>query len=94
MTRFLGQSKGSRAVVVLHDTGQGGRHEGLAEADHVANEDAAALIEVVGGDLDGGYLIVEKLVAKIAGMPKLQQAGTGFFGEVIGDFEVDVVGWK
>ena len=37
------------ALVILKDAGDGGGHQGFAETDNVADEDAAAFVEMVGG---------------------------------------------
>ena len=79
------------AVVILEDARQRRGHERLAEADHVADQDAAALVQVVGGDLDGGLLEFEELVAEVAGDAELGQTGAGLLGQVIGHLDVDVV---
>ena len=55
------------ALVVLKDAGDGGGHQGFAETDDVADEDAAAFVEVVGGDLDGGGLEVKQGIAEVGG---------------------------
>ena len=47
--------------------GEGGGHQGFAESDDIADEDAAALVEVMGGDLDGGGLKVEQGIAEVGG---------------------------
>ena len=48
-----------QVVVVLKDTGDGGRHEGLAQTDHVADEHAVAFVQMMGRDLDRGDLEIE-----------------------------------
>ena len=50
---------------VLEHAGESGRHEGFAEADHVADDDTAAFLQVAGGDLHGGGLEVEERIAEI-----------------------------
>ena len=47
-------------MVVLEDAGEGDGHKDLADADHVTEEDAAALVEVVNGDLHGLDLELEE----------------------------------
>ena len=46
-------------LVFLKDAGQGGRHEGLAESDYIADDDTAAFVEMVSSYLDGGFLKFE-----------------------------------
>ena len=79
-------------MVVLEDAGNGGRHEGLAQANHVADQHAVAFVEVVGGDLDRCDLKIEELLAEVAGNAKLGQAEAGLLGKMVGHFQVDVVG--
>ncbi len=55
-------------------------------------QDAAALVEVVGGDLDGGVLELEQRVAEVARDAELGQAGARLLGQVVGHLHVDVVG--
>jgi hypothetical protein len=81
-----------QAVVVLEDARQRRRHERLAQADDVADEHAAALVQVVGGDLHRRLLELEELVAEVAGDAELGQAGARLLGEVVGHLEVDVIG--
>ena len=64
-------------MIVLEDAGQGGGHEGFAQADHVADENAAALVEVVGGDLHGLDLELEELVAEVARDAEFGQTPAG-----------------
>ncbi len=67
LTRFFGtDDQRFEAVIVLEDARQGGRHQRLAQAHHVADQHAAALVEMVGGDLDGGHLEFEELVSEVA----------------------------
>lgn len=53
-------------MVVLENTHKRRCHERLAEADNVSDHHAAALVEMVRGDLDGSGLKLEKSVAEIA----------------------------
>ncbi len=82
----------SSAVIILEDPRERRGHERLAEADHIADDDAAALVEMVRGDLDGGLLELEKRVAEVAGNAELGQPGAGLLRQVIGHLDVDVVG--
>ena len=80
-----------QALVVLKDAGEGGGHECFAETDDIADEDAAALVEVMGGDLDGGRLEFEEGIAEIGGDAKFGEAGARLLGKMVGDLDVDVV---
>ena len=51
-------------VIVLEDLGQCGSHHRLAQTDHVADQHAATLVQVVRGNLDGSNLEVEQRFAK------------------------------
>ena len=78
-------------VVVLKDLRKRRRHQRLAEANHVANEHAVALVEVMGGDLDGGRLKLEELVAEVCRDAKFGEAMPRLLREVISHLDVDVV---
>ena len=67
-----------QTVIVFEDASHGRRHQRLAEADDIADEHAAPLVEVVRGDLDRGDLELEQLVVKVARQAELRQAGAGF----------------
>ena len=83
--------EGLDAVIILENAGKGRGHERLAKTDHIADHHAAALVEVVGGDLDGGHLEFKELVAEVAGDAKLGETGSGLLGQVIGHLDVDVI---
>ena len=55
------------ALVVLEDARDGGGHQRLAEADDVADEHAAALVEVARGDLHGRLLVGQQAIAEHGG---------------------------
>ena len=78
---------------VLKQAREGGRHEGLAEADHVADDDAAAFFKVAGGDLDRGGLEVKEGIAEIGWQGELGEAGARLLGQVIRHFDVYVI-WR
>ena len=80
------------ALVILKDAGDGGGHQGFAETDDIADEDAAAFVEMVGGDLDGGGLKVKQGIAEVGGDAEFGEAGARLLGEVVGDLDVDMVG--
>ena len=52
-------------MIVLEDFCQGGSHKRLAEADDVANQDAAALIKMMRRDLYRSLLIGEQALPKL-----------------------------
>ena len=67
-----------QVVVVLEDTCYRGGHEGLAKANHIANEHAAALVEVMRGNFDRSNLKVEELVAEVVWQAKLTDSSACF----------------
>ena len=74
----------SRPWSVLKDASYGGGHQGFAESDNIADEDAAALVEVVGCDLDGGGLEVKQGIAEVGGDAEFGEAGARLLGEMVG----------
>src|SRR5262245_39184091 len=88
------EDKRLQVVVVLKDTSYGGGHERLAKANYIANEHAAAFVEVMRGNLDCSNLKVEELIAKVAWEVKLADCGPRFLRQVISHFEVDLVWWN
>ncbi len=78
-------------LVILEDAGQRRGHKRLAEADHVADQHAAAAVQVVRGDLHGGHLELEQLAAEVARDAELGQPGPRLLREVVGDLQVDVI---
>ena len=73
------------------DACQGGGHQRLAQADDIADQHAAALVEVVGGDLDRRRLELEQLVAEVARDAELGKPGARLLRQVVGHLDVDVV---
>lgn len=65
------QNQRFQIAIVFKDASERGGHERFAQADHVADEDAAAFIEVMGGDLNCLDLKLEKFIAEIARDTKL-----------------------
>ena len=45
----------------------------------------------MGGDLDGGGLEVEQGIAEVGGDTEIGKAGARLLGEMVGDFDVDVI---
>jgi len=82
--------KGARRV--LKHAGQRGGHEGLAEADDVAQNDAAALFQVAGRNADRSGLKFQQGFPHVGRDGELGEAGESFLGEVVGRFDVDVIG--
>ena len=76
---------------VLKHAGQRGSHEGLAEANHVAQNHAAALFQMPGRDAHGSGLELEQVVTHVRRDGEFGQAGPGFFGQVVGHLDVDMV---
>ena len=86
------QDQGFQSVVVLEDAGHGGGHQRLAEPHHVADQHAAAFVQMVRGDLYCRGLKLEQPVAEVPRDPELGQAGARLVREVIRHLEIDVVG--
>ena len=82
--------KGARRV--LKHAGQRGGHEGLTEADHVAQNHTATLFQMPGRDAHGSGLEFEQVVTHVRRDRELGQAGPGFFGQVVGHLDVNVIG--
>ena len=81
-----------RAGRVLKHAGQRGGHEGFAEADDIAEHDAAALFQMPGRDANRSGLKFEQGVAHVGRDGELGQPGASLFGQVIGHLDVDVIG--
>ncbi len=79
-------------VNVLENAGQAGRNQRLAQADNVADEDAAPLVEMVGGDFDRCFLELKELAAKITRDLELGEARSGVARKMVRHLEVDIVG--
>ena len=78
-------------MVILKDLREGGGHERFAKANHVANQDAIALVEMMSGDLYGGGLILEQLVPELRRDTKLRKAVSRFPSQMISDLNVNVI---
>ena len=78
-------------VVVLEHPRQRGGHEGLAQADDVADDHAAPPVQVVRGDLHGGGLEVEEPVSEVPGNAELRQPGPRLLRQVVRHLDVDVM---
>ena len=83
--------EGLHVVGVLQDSRQGRCHQSLAESHHIPDQHPAPLVEMVRGDLHGGGLKLQQLVAEIARDAELPQAGARLFGEVVRHLDIDVV---
>ena len=82
-----------QSVVVLEDTGDRRGHQRLAKPNHIADQDAIALVQVMGRYLHCGCLEVEHAVAEVPGNLELSEARTSLVRQVIGHFEIDPVRW-
>ena len=80
------------AVVILEDAGQGARHQCLAQPDHVADQHAIPLVQVMRGDLHRRLLELKQPIPKILGNLKLRETGARFLGQVVRHLEIDVIG--
>ena len=78
-------------MIVLEHARQGSGHEGFAQPDHVADDDAAPFVQMMRGDFYGGRLKVKEFVAEVFGDTKFGQPGAGFLREVVRHFDVDVI---
>lgn len=78
-------------MVVLEDPCERRRHERLAEADDIAYEDAAALVEMVGGDLHRRGLEIEEAVSEVLRYAELADPGPRIAGEMVGHLQVHMV---
>ncbi len=86
------EDEGFDAVVILEDPGQGRCHQGLPEADDIADYDAATFVEMMCGDLDSRLLELEQSVAEVGGNAELVETGASFLGQVIRHLHIDVIG--
>ena len=82
--------QGFQPVIVLEDAGEGGCHERLSEPHDIADDDAAAAVQVMRRDLHGRRLEIKEPAAEISGNAEFGQAGSRLLGEVVGDFHVNV----
>ena len=79
-------------MIILEYLRDGRGHQRLPKADNVADQNAAALVEMVRRYLDRGSLIVEQAIAEFRRNAKFGEPGAGFLGEVVGHLDVDVIG--
>ncbi len=82
--------EGAVPELLFEDARQRGRHQRLAEADHVAQHHAAPRLYVVGGDLDRRLLEVEEQPVDVLRDTELRQAGPSVPRQVPGDLQVHV----
>ena len=78
-------------MVVLKDSGNGSCHQGLAETHHVADQNTTPFVQMVGGNLHGRDLEIEQHIGEIAGKTEFGEARAGLLGQMVGNFQVDVV---
>ena len=76
------------------NSGESGRHEGLAKADNIGKQDAAALLYMVGSYLDGFFLKLKELISEIFRDSIANDSFPRFLGEMVSHFDVDVVRWN
>ncbi len=77
--------------VVRQDPGERRGHQGLPQADHVSEEDAAAFVDMMGRDFHGRDLEVEEPVAEVLWDGVLDDAFPRLLREVVGHLHVDMV---
>jgi hypothetical protein len=63
------ENKRFEKQLVCQNSGESCCHEGLAKADYVGKQNAAALLYVVGGNLDGLLLKLKSWSPKSFGIP-------------------------
>ncbi len=86
------QDEGFKIEIVLEHLGQGRGHQRLAQTHHIADQHAAALVQVLGGDLDRRDLEIEQDVAEHRRNAEFGETSPRFLGQVIGHFQIDVIG--
>jgi len=64
---FWAEDEGFEVVVVFLYACESGSDEGFSESDDIADEYAAAVVEVMCGDFDSGGLEFKEVVLKVAG---------------------------
>lgn len=67
------------------------RHQRLAEADDVADQHAVPFLDVVRGDLHGGFLVLEEHPVEVGWDAELREARPRLPRQVVRHFQVDVV---
>ena len=91
--QVLGAYDQAAPIDFLNDFEKRGCHDRLSETDDIADHHAATLVEVVRGHLHCARLEVEQLVPENAGDAKLRLTVPRLLREVIGDLQIDVVGF-
>ncbi len=77
---FRADHQSLKIVIVLENTRERRRHHGLAEADHVADQYPAALIDVMCGDFDRCFLKGEQPVLQLVRQVEFGYALAGLAG--------------
>ena len=78
-------------MIVLEYPRKSGGHKRLAQPHYVSYNYAAALVQVVCGDLDRRRLEVEQLIVELLGQLELADPRPRFPGEMVRHLEVDEV---
>ena len=76
----------------MKHAGQRGGHQSLAETDDVTENDTAAFFQMPGRNANGSGLKFQQGAAHIRRDGELGQSGTGFFRQVIGHLDVNLIG--
>lgn len=85
------QDERADAPFVLNQTSECRCHQGFAQTYHVANKNAAALVEMMSSNPHSCTLKFKKLAAKFQGDAKFSQPGPRLLRQVVGHLDVNVV---
>ena len=88
---FRAKNEGFEKEVVRQNPRERSCHQCLPQADNIAEQHAAAFMDVVGRDLDGGGLKFKQLVSKVFGDAVLDDSFTRLLGKVVRHLDVDMV---
>ncbi len=80
-------------MIFFKNSRQCGRHQRLAKTNNIADENTAALIEVMSSNFHGSFLEFKKLIAKVLWNLELGQSSAGFLGQTIGNLEINMI-WR
>jgi len=84
--------QGVAVIVLLHDSGHGGSHQGFAKAHDISKKHTSPPVQVVSSKRHGLDLKIEQHPLKHLGQSELALALVGLPGEVVGHLEVDMIG--
>ena len=79
-------------MIVFEHPRQGGADACLAEPNHIADQHAVALVQVIGGDLDGIFLELHQLAIEHLRNAELADTLARFARQVIRHLQIDVIG--